>query len=118
MLEGVDDVVQNVFEQQSGMGKYFPAVPALEAAKVNSVSAEKYYRNNKYPAVFFAQLFAHKAMDLEEGGITQHQAGPCKHQYQSKVIPKGHNIVFMQVDQVGEYIRRIGKEQQPGGEQQ
>lgn len=117
MVKRINDAVEYVVEESKRVVQDVPAVPAQVAAQVNAEAGQKQEQDRQGGNQAVADVLFEQSFDVHQADEAVHQARPCKGQDDDQVEPDGRGIPHPQMEQIGQDIRRIGKKQQPRGDE-
>src|SRR6266404_7566208 len=87
-----------------------PTVQPKEAANINANPAQAGYAGNEQPACDSSKRPRNHRLHQEQRQKTQNQPGQSTGENQDQVHPEMRKMTARQVNDVGEDVRRIGKE--------
>ena len=92
-----------------------PTVPAQEAPRINSETAERRHDGDEEPAAGPAEAMRDHALHEEEGEETKDQSGHREEQDEDEVRPVVALGFRTEMDEIGEDVGRVRKEEEPAG---
>ncbi len=102
-----------VIQQDMRTGQHIPAIPALDAAEVDTETTERQHAEHENPSPQPASSLSHRIMDDPQGDEAQRHTHDCEGREQRRVIPMRHRWMTAQMDQVGDDVGGVWQKQQP-----